>query len=45
MILMYSEKGGYMNAANVKEVERLKAKGFEVVETPVKKTRKKRVKK
>ena len=32
MIKMYSEKGGYMNAYNPKEVERLKSKGWTVVE-------------
>ena len=42
MTRMFSEKGGFVDAANPKEVERLKAKGFEVVKPPVKKTRKKR---
>jgi len=43
MILM-QKNGAFMHAYNPKEVERLKAKGWAVVEAP-KKTRKKRVKK
>jgi hypothetical protein len=31
MILMFSEKGGYMNCYNAKEVERAKSKGWTVV--------------
>jgi hypothetical protein len=31
MILMQSEKGGFMNAYNVKEVARLESKGWTVV--------------
>jgi len=46
MILM-QKNGAFMHAYNPKEVERLKAKGWELapVAPPPKKTRKKRVKK
>jgi hypothetical protein len=42
MILMFSEKGGYMNAYNPNEVARLESKGWTVVPDKPVKTRKPR---
>jgi hypothetical protein len=42
MILMYSEKGGYMNVYNAREQKRAETKGFKVwvnpIESPLKPT-------
>ena len=40
MILMFSEKGGYMNAYNQQEVDRLKSKGWTIVKPKKKKAKK-----